>query len=609
MNSQLFILLALSVQLFGTCSPLRFIKSQQGIGSYVVYTSAHDSSGIPSFSLSNSPSEHEPTCCNSAQYGEKEGKFSMKVSLEEAVNGRVGEILNLPKNNDLRDCKDDNGDGDGDPPIENLFSLDTVSKQSNVRCSETERLCGVDSNVQTNKNILIILQNLWHKLFEVAPNVESIENALQEQISVSIDKNNSMAAMSVDKQARLYRQLLGQFLEPLTTRSSGGGNQRSSPHWLDQEFVLNLKGTAVLAQHPELVQQVHSPVLPKLCRGIRIVPSSVSNNIASESEHVSSDGAGSENSNETVTISADPPGPSGLSAVQDTLVRALSHSLGANLVYLNLHNVNRVRDTAVALGVPSNMLSKANIIRALLAKYTTTTTTLANGINDDDDVPLVVLLNDDLKWLIHNHEASDVLLQAMVQTSSGSTNNKNENVKQRPQDTGSVSKEDKVGVATTTSDISSKNPPIKSHLLPDHQPVAKHVNRLLFIAIEPCDDTALRVGQTAPSCTPPPPITTPSTSNNEEPGTSNSGSVNFNELFNNIINRLENNMKNNNQQQQMPPGFPTFPGFPPPPPAYFQSAAAASAANQFHPHSRAASGSSSSSSAPAIISRSYQVVS
>jgi len=69
-------------------------------------------------------------------------------------------------------------------------------------------------------------------------------------------------------QESLYRQVLSQFLDPLAS-----DGKRSL--WLDQEFALKLKGSVVIAHHPELWRQIGDGLKPQLNRGIRLLtPSS-----------------------------------------------------------------------------------------------------------------------------------------------------------------------------------------------------------------------------------------------------------------------------------------------------------------------------------------------
>lgn len=55
-----------------------------------------------------------------------------------------------------------------------------------------------------------------------------------------------------------------------------------------------------------------------------------------------------------------------MAPVHNIIATALSHSVGANLAFLNLQNVEKVRDSALAVGVDRAFLSKANILTALV---------------------------------------------------------------------------------------------------------------------------------------------------------------------------------------------------------------------------------------------------
>lgn len=79
-------------------------------------------------------------------------------------------------------------------------------------------------------------------------------------------------------QESLYRQVLSQFLDPLAS-----DGKRSL--WLDQEFALKLKGSVVIAHHPELWRQIGDGLKPQLNRGIRLLTPSNANEQGSKPFH------------------------------------------------------------------------------------------------------------------------------------------------------------------------------------------------------------------------------------------------------------------------------------------------------------------------------------
>ena len=105
-----------------------------------------------------------------------------------------------------------------------------------------------------------------------------------------------------------------------------------------------------------------------------------------------------------------PKGPSGIAPIHDTLATALAHSVGANSVRLNLATVERVRDTALAAGIPRELVTKTSILTALLDAC------------EDDFVdtthPAIVIFNDHPAWLLKDDEASEVILEELKSVSS-----------------------------------------------------------------------------------------------------------------------------------------------------------------------------------------------
>lgn len=101
----------------------------------------------------------------------------------------------------------------------------------------------------------------------------------------------------------------------------------------------------------------------------------------------------------------------GLAPVHDVVATALSHSVGANTVYLNLRAVERVRDRALSeAGVPRGALSKANILSALLDA--------CEEAFVETGHPAVVVINDHPSWLLSNEAAAEVVLEELKSVSS-----------------------------------------------------------------------------------------------------------------------------------------------------------------------------------------------
>jgi len=103
-------------------------------------------------------------------------------------------------------------------------------------------------------------------------------------------------------------------------------------------------------------------------------------------------------------------GPLGVAPIHNVVVTALSHSLGANLAFLNLRRVEKVRDLALQRGVSSDFLSKANIVAALLDACEDSYVETAH--------PAVVVIDGPPGWLLSDEAASEVVLGELKSVSS-----------------------------------------------------------------------------------------------------------------------------------------------------------------------------------------------
>lgn len=100
----------------------------------------------------------------------------------------------------------------------------------------------------------------------------------------------------------------------------------------------------------------------------------------------------------------------GVAPVHNIIVTALSHSVGANMAFLNLANVEKVRDSALAVGVDRAFLSKANIITALLEA--------CEDSFVESTRPSVVVIDDAPQWLLSNEAASETIVEELKSVSS-----------------------------------------------------------------------------------------------------------------------------------------------------------------------------------------------
>lgn len=100
----------------------------------------------------------------------------------------------------------------------------------------------------------------------------------------------------------------------------------------------------------------------------------------------------------------------GVAPIHDVVVSALSHSVGANLAFLNQRRVEKVRDLALQRGVSAEFLTKANIVAALLDACEDGFVETARSA--------VVVINDHPGWLLSNEAASEVVLSELKSISS-----------------------------------------------------------------------------------------------------------------------------------------------------------------------------------------------
>lgn len=100
----------------------------------------------------------------------------------------------------------------------------------------------------------------------------------------------------------------------------------------------------------------------------------------------------------------------GVSPIHNIVVTALSHSLGANLAFLNQRRVEKVRDLALLRGVDSRFLTKMNIVAALLDACEDSYVETAH--------PAVVVIDGHPGWLLSDEAASEVVLSELRSVSS-----------------------------------------------------------------------------------------------------------------------------------------------------------------------------------------------
>lgn len=248
----------------------------------------------------------------------------------------------------------DDGDGEG-----NADNSDSQRPLKVLKGSSQELYSNVDVNDLSPRDRSIHeLKLLWRGFVQPSPSEESV----QQLMAVGVDgarKDIFLPAMGNTNRTALYQQLLHQFLQPVSM--TGRKTQ-----WLDQEFSLMIKGIAAIAQYPELTEKIAG--VPKVTRGIHV---------------------------------GGPAKSTGLQAFMHTMITALAHSLQTNIVYLNARTMESVRQQAQDLGISAKLLTKHGLLSALFEFI------------QDDGKPYMVILNDNLSWLLNNHAVSKLFLDEL----------------------------------------------------------------------------------------------------------------------------------------------------------------------------------------------------
>lgn len=177
---------------------------------------------------------------------------------------------------------------------------------------------------------------------------------------------SSTEARKEEAKEEFRRQLLQQFNDPSGTEGSG---RRS--RWLDQEFVLTLKGLATLATNPMMVSAGSKAAFPHLSRAVRLA------------------------------------GGRATQSMQLAVARALGSSIGARTLTLTRKSMDAVRDRVLAraaslgLAVPKPMLVRASLLN-ILFHYAA-----------QENLPLVLAFAGDVSWVSDSISTCDVLISAV----------------------------------------------------------------------------------------------------------------------------------------------------------------------------------------------------
>lgn len=261
---------------------------------------------------------------------------------------------------DYDDDQDDDNSDDQDDDDTHDSSYINDECISNVNSNDDNN--SENDEIINKANVINNIKDIWKHHVTPSPSPHYLKQLTNVTAISNIRPNGT------DKHT-LYKQILSQFVNPLNI----AGGSSSKTLWLDQEFVLNIKGLAKLAQHPELLktQTRTGGIFPKgSTRGVKL-----------------SLGRSS-------------------SSIQSIIAEALSHSLGATAVHLTRKILDSIRQEAVLKKVPKKMLSRSNIISALFEYI------------EEVDEPFLIVLSDELSWLSNSQKTSDAIIDALKSDSS-----------------------------------------------------------------------------------------------------------------------------------------------------------------------------------------------
>ena len=252
---------------------------------------------------------------------------------------------------------------------------------------------------ERNREDLALIKSVWREFLQLPPSEDVLRDLLKHSGTV-------LKINGTDKES-FYQQLLVQFLDPLqhiagSSSSSSSASMGKRALWLDEEFVLKLKGLALLSLHPHATHTFSGLLSSNLSRGVRLhspqPPAAAPGPSHSQQQSPSP----------PIAPSAAVAGTDGLAQIQSLLAKALAHSIRAQLVVVNQKVVEKVQELALAKGVRNTrLLSKATLLSALM------------DLSDEKDGaggggpgrPLVIVFNDQLTWLLHNRAASSTVLE------------------------------------------------------------------------------------------------------------------------------------------------------------------------------------------------------
>lgn len=257
------------------------------------------------------------------------------------MDDSIGEDFSYPPDPD-----DDDSDDKGD--VDRLHS-DTV--EENEEDSDLRESVSIPMNIsdeELHQQSIDCIQTVWRQIL--------LENSPTHNL-------NSSVGNSSDKMNIMFKQIFTQFSDPLAMDSS---HRRS--RWLDQEFVLTLKGLGILANNPLMMKSKLKNTFPHISRAIKLVSTKATQSL------------------------------------QLLIARALSASIKSHTLVLNRKTMDNIKDRIEALGASRNIeIPKAMLIRAQLLN------TLFH-MASYEDIPITIVLPGDLSWILDSISVCDALI-------------------------------------------------------------------------------------------------------------------------------------------------------------------------------------------------------
>lgn len=295
----------------------------------------------------------------------------MMNSGESSVEGKSVSERKRVADDDSDDESDDDDTYDFDDPVMEDYSYppdpedDDSDDKGNVDRLLHSDLAedNEDDSADRKESVSIPMNISGEELHQLSVNcIQTIwRQVLQE--NAPLDILNSTFSNSSDKMNRMYRQIFSQFNDPLAMESS---HRRS--RWLDQEFVLTLKGLGILANNPLMMKSKLKNTFPHISRAIKLVSTKATQSL------------------------------------QLLIARALSASIKSHTLVLNRKMMDAIKDRVEALGVSKNIeIPKALLIRANLLN------TLFH-MASYEDIPITIVLPGDLSWILDSISVCDALI-------------------------------------------------------------------------------------------------------------------------------------------------------------------------------------------------------